>query len=95
MRIIGEIAHNSYKITAMKNEGRLLLKIEQGLLEQTYKFRASEELANISQIAQLVNPEFLQTVSHCFAQMQAAHQKTLGNYLKTVSIEGLELPEII
>jgi len=95
MRIIGEIAHAKYKITAMKNEGRLLLKIEDGLLEQTFKFRASEELSNISQIAQLVNGEFLQTVSVCFAQMQAAHQKTLTNYLQSLEQDSLNLPDII
>lgn len=96
MRIIGEIAHSAYKITAMKNEGRLLLKIENGLLEQTFKFRATEELNNMSQIALLCSADLLKTAAQCFELMQDAQQLTLKNYLQSQTKEvNLGFPEII
>ncbi len=39
MKILGEWSHEDLRCTAMIMNGRYILKIESGLLEQTYKFR--------------------------------------------------------
>ena len=55
MRIIGNIDHPTLKITAFKHDGKLSVKFEVGLMEQTYKFRESDKLNDFSGLQKVID----------------------------------------
>lgn len=69
MRIIGDIDHPRMKITIMQHDGKLLLKFEKDLLEQTYKFRAGESLETASALKALIGDSFMGKVENMFHEM--------------------------
>jgi hypothetical protein len=74
MRIIGEIPHPSCKITLFSWNNRYLIKLEQGLLEQTYKVDQFE-LAGEHELPRIVNDDFIANALRLFTEMEAAIQK--------------------
>jgi len=92
MRILGEITDTGYKITVFKTDSRLLVKFEDAFLEQTYKFRESDELQNLSDVRRLLTDEFLQAVRQSFATMHQTHYSALSTHLQ---VDSEELPTII
>lgn len=68
MRIIGEIPHKDCKITLFSWNNRYLIKIEQGLLEQTYKIDQFE-LSGESDLAAIVNEIFINEALGRFESM--------------------------
>lgn len=72
MRIIGEYPHDFYKVTAFAWNSKILLKIEDGLLEQTYKYPEYE--LSIEEIPGVLSPEFYQHIDKIFESMDAARQ---------------------
>jgi hypothetical protein len=68
MRIIRELPHQECKITLFSWNNRYLIKLEQGLLEQTFKvdqldFQHEEELI------QLIDDEFINQAIRRFSEM--------------------------
>ena len=91
MRIIGYLPHERFKITVFKDNNRLSVKFENGLYEQTYKFRDRAELQNLEQVGKLVDAAFLAEVTDGFRRMHrtqhAALSRTLppdGEWLDTI-----------
>jgi hypothetical protein len=74
MRIIGEIPHPSCKITLFSWNNRYLIKLEQGLLEQTYKIDQFE-LSGEQELHQILSEEFLTTATNLFSEMETALRK--------------------
>ncbi|WKZ58476.1 MAG: hypothetical protein QY309_11415 [Cyclobacteriaceae bacterium] len=74
MRIIGEIPHPSCKITLFSWNNRYLIKLEQGLLEQTYKIDQFE-LSGEQELHQILSEEFLTKATNLFSEMEAALRK--------------------
>jgi hypothetical protein len=74
MRIIGEIPHPSCKITLFSWNNRYLIKLEQGLLEQTYKIDQFE-LSSEQELHQILSEEFLTTATNLFSEMETALRK--------------------
>lgn len=72
MRIIGEFPHDYYKVTAFAWNSKILVKIEDGLLEQTYKFPEYE--MSIEEIPEVLSEEFYEKVHQIFNQMDQARQ---------------------
>ena len=70
MRIIGSFPHDFYKITAFAWNSKILIKIEDGLLEQTYKYPEYELTAK--EIPEMLNEEFLKKVDAIFQTMDEA-----------------------
>ena len=70
MRIIGEVSHPVYKITAFSSHGKVSLKIEDGLLEQTLKFRDGTGIESIEDIRKFCSKEFLEVVGTNFKALQ-------------------------
>ncbi len=68
MRIIGEIPHPECKITLLSWNNRYLIKLEQGLYEQTYKIDASE-LASESEVMAMVDKTFIDECLSRFPEM--------------------------
>ncbi|MBX2965907.1 MAG: hypothetical protein KF845_07155 [Cyclobacteriaceae bacterium] len=70
MRIIGEIPHPSCKITLFSWNNRYLIKLEQGLFEQTYKINQFD-LSSEGDLSQIVSHEFIANALDIFNTMQA------------------------
>lgn len=76
MRIIGYVEHPRLKITVFKMDNRLLVKLETGLYEQTYKFRPGEGVDMLQDVQQLLDPSFLAAVE---SGIQAMHHNRLSS----------------
>lgn len=71
MRIAGYIPHPQLKITIFQLDNKFAIKLEDTLLEQTYKFRRGPNLDSPADVRRLVDDRFLAGV---LAQMDAMHQ---------------------
>ncbi len=69
MRIIGEINDPRCKITIFKMGNKLAIKLENNLLEQTYKLRESIAISNFQDVKTIVDEIFLQEVVQRFEEM--------------------------
>ena len=82
MRHVADLPHPQVKITLLAWNGKYLLKLEQGPLEQTYKV-AELDLSGTAppdqEVRQLLDDEFLAAAVARFAAMrhdlQAAHER--------------------
>lgn len=77
MRVIGEMPHPECKITIFHWNNRYLIKLEQGLLEQTYKVQ-EYDVASEEEIRSLITPEFINAALQQFGTMQQTLQAALG-----------------
>jgi len=69
MRIIGEVPHPSYKITVFEMNKKLSVKIEDRVMEQTFKFREGAGVANMADVQSLLTDDFLTGVATTFKSM--------------------------
>lgn len=58
MRVIGEIPHPACKITLFHWNNRFIVKLEQGLLEQTFKIQ-EYDLSSEADLKTLVSEDFV------------------------------------
>jgi hypothetical protein len=70
MRIIAELPHPEFKISILNMNNKFIVKIEQGNLEQTYKIAAADLLDGVNSVFELLDEEFLKTVSARFTEMR-------------------------
>lgn len=68
MRVIHERSQQGCKITFFSWNNRYLIKLEQGLLEQTYKID-QYDVANEEELLRLVDAEFVQHALQRFIEM--------------------------
>ncbi len=74
MRIVKEFPRTDCKITIFSWNGKYLIKIEQGDLEQTYKIEELD-LVNEDELLNAINEQFIKDVLMNFSHMrQLAHQ---------------------
>ena len=74
MRVVGEIPHSDCKITIFSWNNRYLIKLEQGLLEQTFKVNEFD-ISGESEIYRIVDQPFIQEALQRFAEMnRSLHQ---------------------
>jgi hypothetical protein len=78
MRIIGEIQHPECKITLFSWNNRYLIKLEQGLLEQTFKINQFD-LTSENDLHKAVNSEFMREALDRFRDMEASLRKSLDS----------------
>ena len=69
MRNLGEIAHPEMKISLFAWNGKFLVKFEQGLCEQTYKFEQLEVDGGESEVRSRLNEVFCKKVLTVFRTM--------------------------
>ena len=69
MRIIGYLDTKGYKTTVFKNNERFIVKFEADMLEQTFKFDASNHLQGLNDIQLLVDANFQRNVTQRFKEM--------------------------
>lgn len=69
MRVIAEIPHPGCKITVFSWNGKYIIKLEKGALEQTYKV-PEWDLTQEGDVQQLLDETFVQGVLARFADME-------------------------
>ena len=68
MRVVGEIPHPDCKITIFAWNNRYLIKLEQGLLEQTFKVN-EYDVTSEAELYRIVDEAFLEEAMQRFASM--------------------------
>lgn len=68
MRVVGEIPHPECKITIFAWNNRYLIKLEQGLLEQTFKVN-EYDVTSEAELYRIVDETFLGEAMQRFASM--------------------------
>jgi hypothetical protein len=81
MRLVREVSHPFCKITIYSWNNRYLIKVEQGLLEQTYKINETE-LTSEAELDEILDNEFINRALTIFQQMS-------GNLIDGQSRAGL------
>lgn len=76
MRIVGEIPHKVCKITLFSWNNRYLIKLEQGLLEQTYKVNQFDITAE-ADLYRIVDDAFINDALNRFKEMDISLQSAL------------------
>lgn len=76
MRVVGEIPHSACKITIFAWNNRYLIKLEQGLLEQTYKIN-EYDVTSEEELYRVVDTIFIDEALSRFAAMRATLQEAL------------------
>lgn len=78
MKVIGEIPHPSCKITLFQWNGKYLIKLEQGPLEQTYKVNETDVTGD-DDIKKILNDKFLQSALKRFRAMHLDLMDSMDN----------------
>ena len=77
MRILGDINHPKYKITAFVSNGKISIKIEHGLLEQTIKFRDGADIESLENVNAFLDSGLLLAIDQNFNNLQKAKMDAL------------------
>ncbi len=68
MRVVTEIPHPAVKITVFSWNGKYLIKLERGPLEQTYKI-SEMDIFDEADVTKLIDEAFITSALHRFAEM--------------------------
>jgi hypothetical protein len=68
MRIVAEIPHKTCKITIFQWNNRYLIKIENGMFEQTYKVDQTDIISE-DDLYKIVDEPFIKSCMHQFDEM--------------------------
>ena len=76
MRIVGEVPHDVCKITLFAWNNRYLIKLELGLLEQTYKVNQFD-ITSEAALYKIVDESFIRDAMNRFRDMEESLQSAL------------------
>ncbi|MDH4088942.1 MAG: hypothetical protein OEV74_11935 [Cyclobacteriaceae bacterium] len=76
MRVVGEIPNSECKITVFAWNNRYLIKLEQGLLEQTFKVN-EYDVASEAEVYKIVDKPFVQEALNRFSDMKISLQQAI------------------
>ncbi|AYB34526.1 hypothetical protein [Chryseolinea soli] len=76
MRVVGEIPHPECKITIFAWNNRYLIKLEQGLLEQTFKVN-EYDVTSEAELYRIVDEAFLEEAMQRFASMSESLRQAM------------------
>ncbi len=76
MRVVGEIPHEVCKITLFAWNNRYLIKLELGLLEQTYKVNQFD-ITSEADLYKIVDKSFINDALNRFGEMDKTLQLAL------------------
>ena len=80
MRIIAELPHPEFKISILNMNQKFIIKIEQGVMEQSYKIAETDLLDGVNSVFELLDEAFLKTVSARFAEMHKDFKESYFRY---------------
>ncbi len=76
MRVVVEIPHKECKITVFAWNNRYLIKLEQGMLEQTFKVN-EYDLDGESELYKIIDQTFIQEAINRFEDMNSSLRQSL------------------
>ncbi|WP_411273456.1 hypothetical protein [Daejeonella sp.] len=71
MRVIAELPHPDCKITIFSMNQKYIIKLEKGIFEQIYKLSELDISDGVNGIFQILDTEFMDSVSKRFELMRA------------------------
>ncbi len=80
MRIIAELPHPDFKVSILNMNNKYIVKIEQGNFEQSYKITEIDLIDGVNSVFELLDEEFLKTVSARFTEMRKDFRATYSRY---------------
>jgi hypothetical protein len=80
MRVIKEIPYANFKITIFQWNGKYLIKIESGLLEQTFKINELDTTSE-GDVIDLLDEPFLEEALNRFLEMSKSLNKSFERHL--------------
>jgi len=80
MRHVADIPYPKVKITLLAWNGKYLLKLEQGPLEQTYKVAEADLVDGVNSVFELLDETFYQTAAARFVEMRKDWRETYNRY---------------
>lgn len=90
MRVIGQIAHPSLKISVFRNDNRLSVKFENTHYETTFKMGDDDRFRSVADVEQFVDAVFLQEIQGVFQQMHAARLSAMARQFPAASAQEFE-----
>ncbi len=69
MRLIAELPHPEFKITIFSMNHKFIVKIEKGILEQSYKLAEMDLTDGVNSVFEILDEEFLKRVAERFKEM--------------------------
>ncbi|MEL6562312.1 MAG: hypothetical protein AAFQ94_29335 [Bacteroidota bacterium] len=81
MRVVKEIPGERYNITIYSWNNKLLIKVEQGAFEQTYKISEMDLLPGVDLSEVVMENSFLEKVEGRFKEMEADFNQLIGDYV--------------
>lgn len=80
MRAIAELPHPDCRISIFSMNGKFIIKIEQGSLEQVYKIAEINIPDGVNGVFALLDEAFIRSVTERFDSMRASFKETYGRY---------------
>ncbi len=80
MRAIAELPHPDCRISIFSMNGKFIIKIEQGTLEQVYKIAELNIPDGVDGIFALLDEAFIQSVTERFDAMRQSFRETFNRY---------------
>ncbi|WP_214070629.1 hypothetical protein [Mucilaginibacter sp. dw_454] len=80
MRVIAELPHPDFKITIFSMNQKFIVKMERGILEQTYKVPEMDLTDGINSVFELLDEEFLKTIAARFVDMGKDFKEAYHRY---------------
>jgi hypothetical protein len=80
MRIIAELPHPDFKISIFNMNQKFIVKIEKGVLEQSYKIPEMDLTDGVNSVFELLDEEFLKSVTARFSEMNKDFKDTYFRY---------------
>ena len=81
MRIVGYIENDVCKVTVFHQGLRFMVKFEDGLYEQAFKFRESDKIKGLNYIQNLIDRPFIDEVMYRFSEMRQSTGKLLSRFI--------------
>ena len=80
MRVIAELPHPDFKISIFSMNQKFIVKIERGILEQSYKIPEMDLTDGVNSVFELLDEEFLKTVTARFKEMSVDFKAAYNRY---------------
>ncbi|MFD0749474.1 hypothetical protein ACFQZS_04925 [Mucilaginibacter calamicampi] len=80
MRVIAELPHPDFKISIFSMNQKFIVKIERGILEQSYKIAEMDLTDGVNSVFELLDEEFLTTVAARFKEMAVDFKAAYNRY---------------
>jgi hypothetical protein len=80
MRVIAELPHPDFKITIFSMNQKFIVKIERGILEQSYKISEMDITDGVNSVFELLDEEFLKRVTARFKEMAVDFKEAYNRY---------------